>query len=226
MIGIPDNLCRTRKVSLEKETPHERQSTQLSETPSQRELVADAFPKQSLGGSDGEAFVVSCSREDIMRYVSAVDNKGWILSTLTPLMVARYNYLIARSPRVTKGRVLLVHVCESACDIALWSDALLLYREHLIRHDIRDTWESVCDKRVQQVAERIEENYAVVVHAPREFGRLIDERSTMRRTSGDVDECLVARAVEGEIESVSLGYFDATLGLMALNTLHQRGLCG
>jgi hypothetical protein len=228
IIGIPDNLCRTRQVHLGRNASHERQSAVFSESCSQMESVVDMFPGRTPGSLDGEAFVVSSSRQDIMRYVSAVDNRGWILRNLTPLMVARYNYLIARSPSATKGRVLLVYVCQSACDIALWSGEVLLYREHLIRHDIRDTWESVCDKRVQQVAARIEGEFAVVVHAPREFVMLLDERSTARQTSGeDVGvECPVVDTVEGEVESLSLGYFDATLGLLAQRMRYQGGVCG
>ncbi len=227
MIGISDNLCRTRKLRLTTESHPERQSSVLGELSSQMDPVVDMFPRKSLASSGGEAFMVSCPREDIMRYVSAVDRKGWILSSLTPLMVARYNYLIPRSPRVNKGQLLLVHACQSACDIALWSDELLLYREHLIRHDIRDGWAFACDKRVQQVEARIEADYTVVVRAPRELRSLIDERPTARRTSGedDEDECSLARTIEGEVESLSLGYFDATLGLLAQGIRHQGSRC-
>lgn len=228
MIGIPDNLCRTRTVQMTANPIHERQSSVSSQVSSDSGHVFDISPKKSNAKANGEAFMVSCSTEDVMRYVSAAARKGWIVTNLTPLVVARFNYLAERSPGAAGKRLLLVHACESACDIALWSDELLLYREHLIQGDTSVMWESACDKRTQQIAARIEGSYAVVIRAPRELTRLINARSPVWRALAiDVDdECSLARTIEGEFESRTAGYFDAVLGLLTQSTRRQGSLRG
>jgi hypothetical protein len=227
MIGIPDNLCRNRTVRMKAEATPAWQSAACGKLSCESGQVVDISPKSPNIGSSQEAFMVSCATEDVMRYVSAVARKGSIVTNLTPLMVARFNYLADCSLSAGNNRLLVVHACENACDIALWSEELLLYREHITRHDTVGSWVSTCDKRAQQVASRIGGVYSVVVRAPRELASLIDENSQIGRTSAVVvdDTCRLAHTIEGDRESLSSGYFDAALGLLTQSSGFQEGRC-
>jgi hypothetical protein len=220
-IAIPDALCRTRTVRNTSGHSHGRRISSVEEQSFDGESVIDIYPTSSTRHS-GEVFMVACPTVDIMQYVSAVDHRGWILSSITPLMVARYNCLLSRGYRPASTCLLLVHTSPDRCDIALWSNELLVYRERVTRACTQDAWESECEGRVQAVAQRVEGSYVLVIRGPLAMARLLDSKLSERCVSLErkSTEHPLADSVEGELESRELGYFDASLGLLA-----QSGVC-
>lgn len=217
LIGIPDNLCRARTLGVTKDLTAARHSSELNATPYEDARIVDIFPKRPPVNPNQESFVVSCAHSDIERYISAVIRNNWVVGLVTPLMVARYNYLMKHLSESSRERVLIVHGCETACDIALWYRDALLYRERLTRDNECTAWESACLRRVEEVAARITGEYVVMLRAQREVVSMITSGLSARKILLDRDaiEPRLADSVDGEVESLNFGCFDVTLGLLA-----------
>jgi hypothetical protein len=224
LLGIPDNLCRTRTVSVTTNSISTQLASALERTSYERGRVVDIFPGKSQINQNQEALMVSCSLNDIKRYISALVQDTWIVGIVTPLMVCRYNYLINRSPTSLRERLLIVHACQNACDIALWSANTLLYREHVTASHECDAWESTCLRRVLEVSARIAGGYMGMIRGPRRLVSMIESGLSAQKILFDCEaiDSRLADSVDGEVESLDIGGFDTALGLLA-QVARERG---
>jgi len=224
LMGIPDNLCR---MCIARGDESKSGGVNVSETQDSRsedDRVYSTFQYQA-SGSAGNELVVTAAREQLLQYAEIFHREPYMLSVITPAAICRYNYLVGQIPGLSNGRYILVHLSDSACDIAVWSEGLPRYHERL-------PWEGSTAQsnirwleRVVGVASRSGAVSEILLRGPSEIvaaveRKLVNARRWQEQTAER--EC-EEYSLEGEIHLRSGGCFDISLGLLATE-IRRRGV--
>lgn len=216
LIGIPDNLCRMRIVRGDENRPEAADSFKARDPRSKDERVFSTHHPQSSGDTT-EGLLVTAPRLDIMRYMEPFDREPYELSVMTPASICRYNYLVGRLPELSEKSHVLVHLSESSCDIAVWSEGLPRYNERLSRDDC--SWPCVAQwlDRVEAVASRTGRGSKMLLRGPAEMVTMAEQKLVNARVFNEQTVAFYDRgcSLEGDASLPSSGNFDVALGLLA-----------
>lgn len=217
LVGMPDNLCRMRIVRGDKSRPEAADGSEGRDPRSKDERVFSTRHLQSSGDT-AEGLLVTALRLDIMRYVELFDREPYALSVITPASICRYNYLVSRVPELRERSHILIHLSESSCDIAVWSEGLPRYNERLTRDNCSQPDVVQWLGRVEAVASRTCLGSTTLLRGPAEMVTMAEQKLVNARVFNEQTVVLNDRGclLEGEGPLVSSGNFDVALGLLAL----------